>query len=80
MGKIGENFVAGTQYIDILVIGFKEIGTPSIPILNIFEKLDFPFFISYCHMKTAAPVNTLDFFTLNSLGISGPFKIWPYWS
>ena len=44
MGKIGEKFLAGTQYIDILVIGFKEIGTPSIPILNIFEKLDFPFF------------------------------------
>ena len=42
MGKIGEKFLAGTQYIDILVIGIKEIGTPSIPILNIFEKLDFP--------------------------------------
>ena len=63
MGKIGEKFLAGTQYIDILVIGFKEIGTPSIPILNIFEKLDFPFFISYCHMKTAPPMNTFDFFS-----------------
>ena len=46
MGKIGEKFLAGTQYIDILVIGFKEIGTPSIPVLNIFEKFDFPFFLS----------------------------------
>ena len=79
MGKIGEKFLAGTQYIDILVIGFKEIDTPSIPILNIFEKLDFPFFISYCLMKTAPPMNNFDFFTLNSLGISGPFNIWPYW-
>ena len=43
MGKIGEKFLAGTQYIDILVIGIKEIGTPSFPIHNIFEKLDFPF-------------------------------------
>ena len=75
MGKIGEKFLAGTQYIDILVIGFKEIGTPSIPILNIFEKLDFPFFISYCHMKTVPPMNNFDLFTLNSFTKSGPFKI-----
>ena len=47
MGKIGENFLAGTQHIDILVIGFKEIGTPSVPIPKIFEKLDFPSIISY---------------------------------
>ena len=39
MGKIGEKYLAGTQYIDILVIGIKEIGTPSIPILNIFDKM-----------------------------------------
>ena len=39
MGKIGENFVAGTQYIDILAVGIKEVGTPSIPILNIFDKM-----------------------------------------
>ena len=39
MGKIGEKFLAGTQYIDILVIGIKEIGTPSIPILNICNKM-----------------------------------------
>ena len=64
MKKIGEKFLAGTQYIDILVIGFKEIGTLSIPILNISEKLDFPFFlISYCHMKTSPPMNTFDFFS-----------------
>ena len=30
-------------------------------------------------MKTAPPMNTFDFFTLNSLRKSGPFKIWPYW-
>ena len=65
MGKIGEKFLAGTQYVDILVIGIKEIGTPSIPILNIFEKLDFPFLISYFHMKTAPPMNNFDLFTLN---------------
>ena len=65
MGKIGEKFLAGTQYVDILVIGFKEIGTPSIPILNIFEKLDFPFFISFCHMKTVPPINTFDFLSQN---------------
>ena len=52
MGKIREKFLAGIQYRDILVIGFKEIGTLSIPILNIFEKIDFPFFISYFYMKT----------------------------
>ena len=39
MGKIGEKFLAGTQYIDILVIGIKEIGTPSLTILNIFDKM-----------------------------------------
>ena len=39
MGKIGGKFLAVTQYIDILVIGIKEIGTPSIPILDIFDKM-----------------------------------------
>ena len=39
MGKIGEKFLAGTQHIDIVVIGIKEIGTPSFPILNIFDKM-----------------------------------------
>ena len=75
--KIGKKFLAGTQYIDNLVIGCKEIGSPSIPILNTFKKLDFSFFISYSHMKTAPPFNTFDFFTINSLGKSGPCKIWP---
>ena len=65
MGKIREKFLAGIQYIDILVIGFKEIGTLSIPILDIFEKLDFSFYNSYCHMKTAPPMNTFEFFTHN---------------
>ena len=39
MGKIGEKFLAGTQYVDILVIGIKKIGTPSLPILNISDKM-----------------------------------------
>ena len=28
----------------------------------IFQKLHFSFYISYCHMKTAPPMNTFDFF------------------
>ena len=39
MGKIGEKFLIGPQYIDILVIGFNDIGTLFIPILNIFDKM-----------------------------------------
>ena len=39
MRKIEEKFLIGPQYIDILVIGFNEIGTLSIPILNIFDKM-----------------------------------------
>ena len=38
MGKIGEEILAGPQYIYFLVIGFKKIGTLSIPKLNIFDK------------------------------------------
>ena len=28
----------------------------------IFQKLHFSFYVSYCHMKTAPPMNTFDFF------------------
>ena len=28
----------------------------------IFQKLHFYFYVSYCHMKTAPPMNTFDFF------------------
>ena len=30
-------------------------------------------------MKTAPPMNTFDFFTLNQLRKSRPFKIGPFW-
>ena len=33
--------------------------------LSIFQKLDFPFYTSYCHMKTVPPLNTFDFFIIN---------------
>ena len=78
MQKLVEEFLTDPQCTTILVIEFKEIGVVSNGTLGIFEILDFPFFISYCHMKTAPPMNILDFFTLNSLGKSGPFKIWPF--
>ena len=29
---------------------------------RIFEKFDFLNFFSYCHMKTAPPINTFEFF------------------
>ena len=29
---------------------------------RIFEKIDFLEFSSYCHMKTAPPINTFEFF------------------
>ena len=32
---------------------------------SIFQKLDFSFYTSYFHMKTAPPMNTFGFFTLN---------------
>ena len=62
MQKVVEKFLTGPQYINVLVIEFKEIGVVPIGTLSIFEKLDFPFYISYCHMKTAPPMNTFDFF------------------
>ena len=43
------------------------LATVSIGTLSIFEKFDFPFYISYCLKKTAPPMNTFDFFTLNQL-------------
>ena len=61
---VGE-FLTGPQYLAILVIGFKEIGVVFIGTLSTFEKLDFPFHNSYCHMKIVPPMNTFDFFTLN---------------
>ena len=39
MGKIGEKLLTGPQHTDILVIGLKEIGTLSIPKLNIFDNM-----------------------------------------
>ena len=33
----------------------------------IFQKLHFSFYISYCHMKTAPPMNTFDFFNTKTL-------------
>ena len=47
--------------------------------LSTFEKLGFPFYTSYCHLKTVPPMNIFDFFTLNQLRKSGPFHIWPFW-
>ena len=55
-------------------IGYS-FGMVSIGTFSIFEKLDFPFYASFCHMKTAPPMNTFDFFTLNQLRKSRPFKI-----
>ena len=62
MRKIEEKFLTGPRCTTILVIGFKEIGVVSIGTISIFEKLDFPFYISYCHMKTVPPMNTFNFF------------------
>ena len=63
MQKLVEEFLTVPQCTTILVIEFKEIGVVSIGTLSVFEKLDFPFYISYCHMKTPPPVNTFDFFS-----------------
>ena len=65
MRKIEEKFLTGPQYINILVIEFKEIGVVPIGTFSIFEKIDFSLYTSYFHMKTALPMNTFDFFTLN---------------
>ena len=65
--KLVEEFLTGPQCTTILVIGFKEIGVVSIGTISIFEKLDFPFWSSYCHMKTAPPMNTFDFFHTQSI-------------
>ena len=50
-------------------------GMVSIGTISIFEKLDFYFYTSYCHMKTAPPMNTYEFFTSIQLMSSVPFKI-----
>ena len=71
--KLVEEFLTGPPNITILVIEFKEIGVVSIGTLSILEKLDFPFYISYFHMKTAPPMNTFDFFTLTQ-GNRGHFS------
>ena len=55
-------------------IGYS-FGMVSIGTFSIFEKLDFPFYSSFCHMKTVPPMKTFDFFTLNQLRKSRPFKI-----
>ena len=62
MQKVVEKFLTGPQYINILVIEFKEIGVVPIGTFSIFEKLDFPFYASFCHMKTAPPINTFGFY------------------
>ena len=79
MGKIGEKFLIGPKCINSLAIGFKEIGVVSVGKFGTFEKLGFPFYTSYCHLKTVPPMNIFDFFTLNQLRKSGPFHIWPFW-
>ena len=33
----------------------------------IFQRLHFYFYVSYCHMKTAPPMNTFDFFNTKTL-------------
>ena len=65
MQKVVEKFLTGPQYINILVIEFKETGVVSIGTFSIFEKIDSAFYSSYFHMKTVPPVNNFDFFTLN---------------
>ena len=65
MQKVVEKFLTGPQYINILVIEFKEIGVVPIGTFSIFEKIDFSFYGSYFHMKIVPPMNTFDFFTLN---------------
>ena len=61
MGKIGGKFLIGLQYVNVLVIGFKEIGVVSIGTFSTFEKIYFSFYSSYFHMKTVPPMNTFDF-------------------
>ena len=65
MQKVVEKFLTGPQYINIIVIEFKEIGVVHIGTFSIFEKTDFSFYSSYFHMKTTPSMNTFDFFTLN---------------
>ena len=43
MQKVVEKFLTGPQYINILVIEFKEIGVVPIGTFSIFEKIDFSF-------------------------------------
>ena len=56
-------------------IGYS-FGMVSIGTISIFEKLDFPFYISYCHMKTAPPINTFGSFlstkTLTARNFAAP--------
>ena len=47
-------------------IGYS-FGMVSIGTFSIFEKLDFPFYVSFSHMKTAPPMNTFDFFQTQSI-------------
>ena len=49
-------------------------GSTELDGLNgMFEKLDFSFYVSYYHMKTAPPMNNFEFFTHNQLRKSGSF-------
>ena len=65
MRKIEEKFLNGPQFINVLVIEFKEIGVVSTGTFSIFEKIDFSFYSSYFHMKTVPPINTFDYQKIN---------------
>ena len=58
MQKVVEKFLTGPQYINILVIEFKEIGVVPIGTFSIFEKIDFSFYSSYFHLKNIALLKT----------------------
>ena len=62
MRKIEEKFLTGPQYINVLVIRLKSLECYLLVNLVFYEKLDFSFDISYCHMKIAPSMNTFDFF------------------
>ena len=63
--KFVEKFLGGLCYLHIISVAGMKISLETISKTNIFDKLDFLFYVSYFHMKTAPPMNIFDFFTLN---------------
>ena len=62
MQKLVEELLYSNRLSHIHCPNGYSFGMVSVGTLSIFEKLDFSFYISYCHMKTAPPMKTFDFF------------------